>query len=190
MDALNKKPFYFVRHGKTDWNEKSLCQGQVDVPLNEKGRKEIEDLCPLLFSLQFSKIWSSPLKRALESAQIIQNHSSVPLEILEDLKERGWGEREGYVNTHMYQIEEEEEKNRDFIPGYGIENRSAFRSRLIQGLNLVLSHEAFPLIVSHGRVFLVLSEILQVPLVRQIPNATVIECCPKGNKWEVKLHHA
>ena len=74
--------FYILRHGRTDWNEKNLCQGQIDVPLNTGGINEIEQICPLIADLNFSKIVSSPLLRAFESAKIIQKHTLFPLEIV------------------------------------------------------------------------------------------------------------
>lgn len=182
-----KRKFFFVRHGRTDWNEKHLCQGQIDVPLNQLGKDEIEKLCPLISGLTFSKIVTSPLSRALESAKIIEQHVCRPLEILDLIKERGWGNLEGATSDDMYAIERQEEINKDFVAGNNIEGRSRFQSRIILGLNSVLD-EGTPLIVSHGRVFLVLTEILGLPLVRQIPNATVMECLPASNGWKIISH--
>jgi broad specificity phosphatase PhoE len=63
--------FYFVRHGETAWNaEERLC-GSTDVPLSDVGRRQAH-----LLGLRFQPIWvealySSPLGRALETAQLI-----------------------------------------------------------------------------------------------------------------------
>ncbi len=187
MNSLTKKKFYFVRHGKTDWNSKQLCQGQIDIPLNQEGKDEVYQISTLISKLPISKIFVSPLRRALESAQIIQEQFPAQLTIIDDLKERGWGTLEGASSIEMYQIEENEELDPHYILGYNIEPRNMFRGRIVRGINIALEEEK-PLIISHGRVFLVLCEILSVPLIRQIPNATLIECNPFDNGWQLKFH--
>ncbi|MGB7127969.1 MAG: histidine phosphatase family protein [Candidatus Rhabdochlamydia sp.] len=187
MNTLIKKKFYFVRHGKTDWNKQNLCQGQIDIPLNQSGIEEIEQLSSLLITLPFSKIFTSPLLRALQSAQIIQKYCSLPIEVIDALKERGWGSMEGSTSADMYQIEELEEKDASYVSHFGIEPRLAFKQRVLYGINSALNQET-PLIVSHGRVFLILLEILNLPFIRQISNATIIECNPFDDKWQITFH--
>ncbi len=189
MSELTKKKFYFVRHGKTDWNDKSLCQGQIDVPLNDGGRKEVERMFPLLETLSFSKIVSSPLLRAHETAQVIQSRSSLPITLIDGIKERGWGSMEGATSAQMYKVEEMEESDPMYTLPATIETRDSFKMRVLAGMNQALQDET-PLIVSHGRVFLILTEILGIPSIRQIPNATVVECVPVGNEWQITLHES
>jgi broad specificity phosphatase PhoE len=187
MNDLIKKKFYFMRHGKTDWNIKNLCQGQMDIPLNQKGMQEVEQLSSLITTLPFSKIFTSPLTRALQTAQIIKKNCLQSIEIIDALKERKWGLIEGAASTEMYRIEELEEQNIPYASHFGIESRSAFKLRVLQGINSVLSEET-PLFVSHGRVFLVLLEILKIPLIRQLPNTAVVECIPFYDKWKIAFH--
>ena len=69
---------YLVRHGETVWNFENRIQGASDVPLNEKGREQAQDLANKLQEIKFFKIFSSPLVRALETAKILstsQNRS-------------------------------------------------------------------------------------------------------------------
>ncbi|MCB1114633.1 MAG: histidine phosphatase family protein [Chlamydiia bacterium] len=94
MKTLVKKPFYFVRHGRNDWNERELCQGFTAIPLNDSGCREISGACPFIQKLPFEKIVSSPLKQALQSAQIIQKACNKPLTIVDELKGRHWGDVE------------------------------------------------------------------------------------------------
>lgn len=187
MNTLIKKKFYFVRHGKTDWNKNNLCHGQVDIPLNQSGIEEIEQLSPLLIALPFSKIFTSPLLRAIQTAQVIQKNCSFPIEVIDALEERRWGSIEGAPSAEMYQVEELEEKNTSYGSHFDIEPRLVFKQRVLDGINSTLNEET-PLIVSHGRVFLILLEILDLPLIRQIPNATVIECNPLHDKWQITFH--
>lgn len=188
MSLLLNKRFYFVRHGVTDWNKRQLCQGQIDVELNSEGREEAKVLGHFLQEFMFSKIWASPLKRALETAQIIQQViPQCPMHIVDDLKERGWGELESAQSSEMYAIEIAEEQDALFKVGKGVEPRNDFKSRIIRGMNRILSDDEIPLIVSHGRVFLTLCEILQIDLIRQIPNLMLIECLPSPKGWEAKF---
>jgi alpha-ribazole phosphatase len=60
-----------VRHGLTDWNIEGRYQGRLDIPLNAEGRKQAEALRTRLENTPFERVYSSPLQRAFETAQII-----------------------------------------------------------------------------------------------------------------------
>ncbi len=79
----------------------------MDIPLNDAGRREAKQLGELLKKIPFSHLYSSPLKRALETAQLIQHAlpTTTTLCLIDDLRERGWGELEGMSNLEMYRIE-------------------------------------------------------------------------------------
>lgn len=64
---------YIVRHGQTDWNLEGRYQGRTDIDLNETGIKQAEKIRQELKSVKFDKVFSSPLKRAYKTAQIICN---------------------------------------------------------------------------------------------------------------------
>ena len=60
-----------VRHGQTDYNKADLIQGQEkDIPLNDEGRRQVQ-LTARGIPLEVSRIISSPLKRAFQTAEII-----------------------------------------------------------------------------------------------------------------------
>ena len=91
---------YLLRHGETDWNKKRLLQGHTDIPLNEKGRAQVDDTVRRLCAagVQMDAIISSPLKRARETAEIAALRLDYPKEkiVVEELLiERGFGEGEG-----------------------------------------------------------------------------------------------
>ncbi len=60
-----------ARHGETDWNQRGILQGWMDVPINAKGRLQAEKMAADLAVANFHAVWSSPLARALETAEII-----------------------------------------------------------------------------------------------------------------------
>ena len=85
---------YVVRHGQTDWNKEHKVQGITDIPLNAKGRKDAEELIPLVKELKLDIVISSPLARARETAKIITN-GNYPINTDDRIKERDWGLNEG-----------------------------------------------------------------------------------------------
>lgn len=97
---------YLLRHGETDWNKKRLLQGHTDIPLNEKGRAQVDDTVRRLSELgvRMDAIVSSPLKRARETAEIAAHRLDYPKEkivVEELLMERGFGEGEGMTLDDM-----------------------------------------------------------------------------------------
>jgi bisphosphoglycerate-dependent phosphoglycerate mutase len=58
-----------VRHGETEWNVSEIFRGRHDIGLNETGIKQAELLGNYLMDLRIKAIYSSPLKRALDTAR-------------------------------------------------------------------------------------------------------------------------
>lgn len=89
-----------VRHGQTDWNFQRRIQGSTDVPLNETGRDDARAAAAALADRPHHAIYSSPLLRAQETAEIIARELGLhePL-LVPDLREREFGEGEGLLVT-------------------------------------------------------------------------------------------
>ena len=62
---------YFVRHGETKWNTEKKIQGQTDIELNEFGRILATKTGKGMEDVRFDMVFSSPLKRAYETAELI-----------------------------------------------------------------------------------------------------------------------
>ena len=86
---------YIVRHGETIWNEKRLLQGSVDIELNSNGRKLAGITGEKLDAVSFDKIYSSPLIRAYETANLIRGHRNIPIIRDDRLRELSFGINEG-----------------------------------------------------------------------------------------------
>lgn len=86
---------YIIRHGQTELNKRNLLQGRSDHPLNEDGRKQAEALREYFQSedIHFSHVYSSPLCRAIETAQIISGTDQIMID--ERLIEMDYGPYEG-----------------------------------------------------------------------------------------------
>jgi alpha-ribazole phosphatase/probable phosphoglycerate mutase len=66
---------YVTRHGQTDYNKKRMMQGRSDIPLNEVGIAQATARRKMLGNIKFDAVYSSPLIRAVKTAQIIGNVS-------------------------------------------------------------------------------------------------------------------
>ncbi len=91
---------YLVRHGETEGSEVKRYKGSIDVPLSEKGIRQMEQVAKYLNRLYKSynglkAVYCSPLIRALKSAEIVaEQHSLKPI-VIPDLRERSFGIWEG-----------------------------------------------------------------------------------------------
>ncbi|MBR1708571.1 MAG: histidine phosphatase family protein [Clostridia bacterium] len=92
---------YIMRHGKTEWNERHKLQGQTDIPINETGRRMAEMAHEEYLGVHFDLCYSSPLKRARETAEIVLRGRNVPIIMDDRLKEMSFGEYEGVENSYL-----------------------------------------------------------------------------------------
>ena len=86
---------YFVRHGETIWNKEKKIQGQSDIPLNEYGRKLAYTTANALQDIPFDIVYSSPLIRAKETAEILVENRNLQVYTDTRLVEMTFGEGEG-----------------------------------------------------------------------------------------------
>ena len=88
-----------VRHGQTEWNLLKKVQGKADIELNEQGIKQAEETRNYLKNEKIDLILCSPLKRAMQTAEIIKQERNIKMIIDERISERDFGEFEGMPNT-------------------------------------------------------------------------------------------
>ena len=88
---------YVIRHGETDLNVRGVLQGWLDAPLNDSGRLLAGITGRALRGVRFDGCFSSPLRRARETAETVLYESANPVPIVTDerLKEIFFGERDG-----------------------------------------------------------------------------------------------
>jgi len=88
--------FLLVRHGETAWNRERRVMGRLGTSLSERGRAQVASLAPLLSGLGAEAVWTSPLARARETAELIASAlGDLPLHVDEDLTEIDYGAWEG-----------------------------------------------------------------------------------------------
>jgi broad specificity phosphatase PhoE len=76
-----------MRHGRTESNRLGVYAGRSDEPLSAEGVTEVASVAPLVAELGVRRIVSSPVRRALQTAELVAARLSVPLEVDDDLAE-------------------------------------------------------------------------------------------------------
>ena len=90
---------YLIRHGQTDWNLRAALQGRTDIPLNETGRRQAREAQKSLAGVRFDEVYSSPLCRAMETAQLVSGWPMEKIRPDQRLIEIAFGPYEG-KDTH------------------------------------------------------------------------------------------
>ncbi len=135
-----------LRHGHTEWNRAGRIQGRSDIPLDEAARTELSGQC-LPTPWDSARLWSSPLSRAAETAQLVSGQEP---ETSTALTEMNWGEWEGQRGAELIQDEASgyrhiEDWGWDYRPPLG-ESPAEVWARLapwlsgLQGDNLAVCH--------------------------------------------------
>ncbi|HUV15914.1 MAG TPA: histidine phosphatase family protein, partial [Pelolinea sp.] len=76
-----------VRHGTTEWVDKHVLHGITDIPLNENGLRQARETARALKSIKASHMYTSPLSRCLQTAEIIGEQADLKPVMLDGLKE-------------------------------------------------------------------------------------------------------
>ena len=90
-----------VRHGETEWNVAEIFRGRIDIELNETGMKQAALLAEYLADLKIDAIYSSPLKRALKTAEIIVGYHKLDVEIAPGLIDFDYGKWQGLSHQEV-----------------------------------------------------------------------------------------
>ncbi len=182
IPRLDPIPFWFLRHGETDWNAQGLSQGHTDIPLNQVGVLQAERAARTVAALtpRIATIIASPLTRARVTAEHAARALGLPVLLDEDLREVGFGDQEGQPMGDWYD---------DWIAGaYTPEGGETFAGLLARAVAAVNRATALPgpvLVVAHGALFRALRLAFgHEPNVRT-PNALPIFCEPGTPAWTV-----
>lgn len=153
---------YIVRHGESVWNLEQRLQGGQDPALSDAGYRQAARVARALEGLGVAAVYSSPLRRASETARVIAEALRVPLRMHGDLREIGMGEWEGLPYPEL--LGRHGEAYRAWIaapadcPPPGGEPLAVFADRVMAALTEV--REKYPredtVLVTHGVVARVL----------------------------------
>ncbi|MBD9219350.1 MAG: histidine phosphatase family protein [Clostridiales bacterium] len=148
---------YFMRHGETVWNTERRYQGMTDIELSEEGLRQAECAAKRFKNIKIDKIYASPLKRAMKTAEKIAAEKGLEIISEDDFREIHFGEWEGKTVPEL--TEKYGESYTNFIrephkygfPGEGsVEN---VINRIKPGIDKLIAEEkGNVLIVSHGGI--------------------------------------
>lgn len=179
-----------VRHGETDWNKQKRLQGQEDIPLNDLGRKQANESGAHLKNETWDVIVASPLSRAYETAQIIQNHieQSVPIHTMDQFKERAFGQASGLTFEELHK----KYPNRTYS---GQEDWEEFKTRVFSGVEQIQArfHGQKVLLVAHGAVINCMLSVLSEGQIgsgkTKLINACINHLEHINDMWNIKSYN-
>ena len=90
-----------ARHGETDWNRDGIWQGHGDPPLNELGRRQAAELAERMADVEIEALYSSDLRRAYETAEIVGRAKGVEITADPDLREMDVGSWSGLTTEEI-----------------------------------------------------------------------------------------
>ena len=90
-----------VRHGETEWNVAEIFRGRVDIELNETGIRQANLLAEYLNHVELDAVYSSPLKRALKTAQAIASYHNLETQVAPGLIDFDYGRWQGLPHQEV-----------------------------------------------------------------------------------------
>lgn len=160
---MSKKEIYLIRHGETEYNKKGIVQGSgIDADLNETGRNQAESFHKKYGDVPFEKVYTSALVRTHQTVEKFIK-KGIPHEILAELNEISWGEKEGKEpttedNAYYANLTKSWSEGNITLKPTGGESPVEVADRLKVGLKKIIenSNENLILVAMHGRAMRIL----------------------------------
>lgn len=169
-----ERPFYFVRHGETEYNAQGRIAGSYETQLTERGLAQARTAAALLAGVPITDIYSSPMQRARDTAVCIAEALRLPIRVVDAIAERSWGSLEGQLRS----------ARRPGETPADAETQEAFTMRVLRGFDEV--HGDVPLVVAHSGVFRVLCRTLRIVEQEQpVTNALPLHFEPVAGGWRI-----
>lgn len=148
---------YITRHGETTWNKEKRFQGWKNSALTDKGVLDGKKLNAFVKDKKINKIYTSPLKRAYETALYAKGDKDLDIIVLDELKEINMGSWEGRTVKDIKKAESENYYNYWNDPFKFIENSGesfkGFLKRAEKALDIIINNSKKGeniLVVTHG----------------------------------------
>ncbi|OOF69241.1 histidine phosphatase family protein [Rodentibacter caecimuris] len=158
--------FYFIRHGRTKWNEQGLIQGSGNSPLTKQGIIDAQKAGMALQHIPFIAAYSSILQRTIDTAQHIIGQRNIPLFQHIGLNEQHFGSWEGKHIDELRHLNEFQQMQADPASYKALSNNGetyqSLAERISQALQdiIAIHQQGNILIVSHGHTLRLLLALL------------------------------
>lgn len=156
---MNLTRILAIRHGETTWNVDTRIQGQMDIPLNENGRWQAQQLAKALADEEIHAVYASDLSRAYETAQAVASSKHIAVQARPQLRERHFGDFQGHTwqdiqNQWPQEAEQWRVRHPDWTPQGGGESLVMLHHRIEQLVDDIASPHAGQQVlwVTHGGV--------------------------------------
>ncbi|MDO5716923.1 MAG: histidine phosphatase family protein [Tissierellia bacterium] len=169
---------YIVRHGVTEYNAKRMFQGTLDIPLNEEGIAAAELVAHNLKDVDIDRIYTSDLKRARTTAEIIGAKKNLVPMIDPRLREIHMGKWQGKVKFHIEQ-EPDYIQFREQPHLYAPQHGESFHELIerIESFQREICPEENTVVVTHGLVILTWLNLLEGKELVELYHRDFIENC-------------
>ncbi len=176
-------PFYFLRHGETQWNKDKICQGQMDSQLNDTGRAQAEKAALALKNEPIERIICSPLSRTRHTAEAVAKFHNLEIQFDDDLMEVNLGDHQGKPIGDWAT---------DFWVGkYDPPNGETFQQfcdRVWAAMQWAIALGPNTLIVAHGGLWLAAHQFVGVePPMLKSANALPLQITQKAGIWQHRV---
>ncbi len=160
---------YLVRHGKTDDSGKRITGYRMGIHLNREGVQQASRVAEFLKHFPICAVYTSPLERTMETAEIIASKHNLPVHPIDSLKEIDFGNYQGkgeeLAKDQLWKLFQEEPASVEFPHGESVQDA---QQRFTNGLNSIIqSHKKSDeiVVVTHCEVLrLGLAYALKIPL--------------------------
>ena len=200
MPEKNKPTICFMRHGHTPFNSTtgdsldSRIRGWLDVPLDDEGKKQAKGQAQKFKNLDVKEIYSSPLKRALYTAQAVADVTGAPIKSTPWLLPWDLGDWAGDpVRQHIKELEDLQHHIDKAPPGgKPFEEFYKRAKKIVTWLQQRAMKVGTILAVSHSRLMLALPCILSdgdpttIPLAGGPANSQVLEIEKVDGNWALR----
>ena len=189
------------RHGRTEWNASSRFQGQLDPPLDDRGREQAAVAAPHLIAYGLSAentvVVSSDLERATQTAATLAALLGVPLRVDPRLREHGLGSWEGLTRNEV--ADRYPDQYADWLAGRPVQGRGGEEPAHVTARALAALVELPPspnaVVVTHGGTAARLIEALlglgshHRRLFGPLANCSWSELVQRDGRWRLMRHN-
>jgi 2,3-bisphosphoglycerate-dependent phosphoglycerate mutase len=160
---------YLIRHGESIYNREGLIQGQADIELSEFGIRQAEAIVQGMHLVELDAVFSSPLKRAYQTAVPLARSQRLEIQVHHGLREINAGAFSGLKWSEVAErfpehAEPWERQDMDFVIPGG-ESRRMLQDRGVQALNDIaqLPYQRVAIVAHGGLLCAALKGILRLP---------------------------